>query len=456
MPFPEFVNKGEAITARWANDVVSSIKSDDKNIHIKTVSQKTVKRNPFDVSGIRKEADKWYIRLQPALYFELDNNPYDVKYDGVSLKTLSGIEVPEGKDLYFNYKDKSVVWSDTNIGLKILDFEYIGGGDFKIKNLHPYNVDIRNYPPFTPLISNDDGDIYVAVTPGLVIERTTNETANCLIIHEPNNLKSAGALVHHAIADGEQLACKFTTDVKGEIDTGTVQIAIENIDEPTIHYFPKAGDDSTGTTGDYHHKLFEFEGITSYKSFGGSDIEHYHEIPELKNGIETGTTGIARIIKEYNKNENRFVVRTLSEKASDPQVKVEESDNKIIVKGNGKDSIIRYQIEGGAYGDVGVFKDGLNTLEGTMIIPIPSLSALDSLSGINVNLHVRSQGEGTDPDGWVAANFSVKTLCWRSGILKGTITQADPDTLTEICTDIEVSAPGDLISLTCSDIDPHS
>lgn len=70
---------------------------------------------------------------------------------------------------------------------------------------------------------------------------------------------------------------------------------------------------------------------------------------------------------------------------------------------------------------------------------------------VHLNLHVQNQIEGTE--GYVVDTISVKTLCFRHGLLIGTIDQVDPDNLTEICVGYESELPeGDFISLRCSNL----
>jgi hypothetical protein len=97
------------------------------------------------------------------------------------------------------------------------------------------------------------------------------------------------------------------------------------------------------------------------------------------------------------------------------------------------------------------WQDGFNTTAGDVIALIPRLMGG---AGNHLNVHVRTQEEGTDGNEWVAENLSVETLCWRNGDYVGHFSQYDPDALTEIFVDYEEAAPAGLFSITVTNINP--
>jgi hypothetical protein len=138
----------------------------------------------------------------------------------------------------------------------------------------------------------------------------------------------------------------------------------------------------------------------------------------------------------------------------------EGANDTILYRGNGVKGSLTINMEGeeveGSPGDpVELAKiqweDGFNTTAGDIIALIPRLLPG---AGNHLNVHVRTQEEGTDGNEWVAENLSVETLCWRNGDYVGHFSQYDPDSLTEIFVGYEEAAPAGLFSITVSNINP--
>ncbi len=317
-------------------------------------------------------------------------------------------------------------------------------------------------PPFHVRLGVNRGEsptYYVTITDGYVNEIIPGGTGDALAKHFPENIKDGDDRAMFTVTAGKQVSLIVEVDEHGAITASggdpAVRVAIEDVDPESTHYEPKIGDASTGEAGIYRYQLATIEAPETEggspvlkRVLSGSHIQHFRELPKLINLPAASTANTGRLVKEYDKASNQYRFRSIAK--GDGQLRIDESGDNVTVRGNGKAATIRYQVAGSSAVDVASFVDGLCDTTGTVTIPIPIVT------GKNVNLHVRNQSEGTDPDGWVNHNVSAKTLCFRNGLLAGTITQADPDALTEICTDIEVSAPGDLISMTCSDIDPVS
>jgi hypothetical protein len=275
--------------------------------------------------------------------------------------------------------------------------------------------------------------------------------------------------------------------------------SMEDGDAETEHHEPPPSAAENGESpppprdGIYYYKIADFrmegENLVVDKQYHlGGPILHRPALHEFYNlPVESGGDPYA-VVKHWNSVESRWEfrqlvqleeelgievlkplgdgeppydrinVRRIRERASGDddsdattQIRVMEagSGNAVLVKGNSAVGSLALKPTGGSATTVLEWDDGLVTSEGEIEYEIP-------VGGKDVNLHVRKQTEGTGGNEWVDTNVSATTLCFRAGLLVGTISQSDPDALTEICVEFEESAPVGLISLTCSDIDPVS
>jgi len=297
--YPSFVNPGEPVKASWANDVVSSIRSNtrgDSNL------QNMTKRspNPFDVIQITYDTT-WQLTLQPGF---IDGEV--VKYSDTNLTDYPLINVVPSKDLFYNWKDKKLVWDNPDeVGnMKILQFTYDEDENFKVRNLHPHNIDTSKYPPFTPLFSKTDSNYFVALTDGYVCGRdVTGVTGGAVTLYKPLSTGN-----HYPITDGQQasVVCPIT---KTGLLSANPTIMIEDIDEDSTHFYPTAAN-IEGEGGTYHYKMCEFSGELK-NVLAGSNIDQWVDIPQIDNVDNTDSPGVGRLLKEYSKTLGKYLFRTV-------------------------------------------------------------------------------------------------------------------------------------------------
>lgn len=180
-----------------------------------------------------------------------------------------------------------------------------------------------------------------------------------------------------AIESGETVYCHFGTDTHG-IPIATPTIEVSSGEEST-HY----QSDPDGSDGDYWLEIATVsivDGVvTIYQHQHGGPIEF---VPNLLNYEQVG--GGREIIKERVPEEDILKVRTLKEKASDPQVKINENTDYIEIRGNNYDNAIT-----SARKVTMSVKDGL----------VSALSYDDTEDGINADVAIRDcDGDpGADP-----------------------------------------------------------
>jgi len=200
----------------------------------------------------------------------------------------------------------------------------------------------------------------------------------------------------------------------------------------------------------------EAEGGTAYKIMKGWDAtQGRFEVRSLVQLDVSSTNGVP-IIRPFQEGQppyNTIDIRGIRERASGDdasdattqiRVKPASDDKCAVVLGNGKVGKLEFQFGPEDIREVLNWSDGLVTNEGTVNVEIPL--------GKNLNLHVRTQSEGTDPDGWMQLPTAVKTLCWRAGSFVGAFDQASPTSIVERFAAYEEAAPLDLISVGVSSI----
>lgn len=239
---------------------------------------------------------------------------------------------------------------------------------------------------------NESGIYYVTMQDGCVNERVPGGEDSALIAHEVPDLKLGEDAVaedgeeasdrrRFYLAVGQQLSVIVEVDEHGAIAAAAsdppVRAEVESADEESIHYIPKIGDATAGVAGSYHYKICTLEapevsgGPPVLKRWlAGSHISHFREIPKVVNLPEGSTTDVARVIKEYHKPSNEIRFRSLSK--GDGQLRVHEEGDHMVARGNGKNFVLRYQVEGSSAEDAATFEDGLITDEGSVTIPIPT------------------------------------------------------------------------------------
>jgi hypothetical protein len=259
----------------------------------------------------------------------------------------------------------------------------------------PYQVTLITTPGETPTYE-------VTVGWGYVCERIPG-AGDAIAYHEAANMwdtEDPSALRTFPITVGQAVYIRTEVDEDGKIgisEGDAVTIVIEDDDESSTHYTPKVDDlDSDGAAGHYLYKLAVLEAAVSpsttptlEKWLTGSHIDHYQELPSILTAT-AGGTGIGVIPKEWSDSEKAYKLRAISQKdpvtadpeadppvrGEDVQIHVEQEADRIIVKGNGKGRVVKYQIGSETPVVVATFDDGLETEgneEGNEItIPIPA------------------------------------------------------------------------------------
>jgi hypothetical protein len=260
--------------------------------------------------------------------------------------------------------------------------------------------------PYWPTLITTPGDTptyEVTVGWGYVCERIPG-AGDAIAYHEAANMwdtEDPSALRKFPITVGQAVYIRTEVDEDGKIgisEGDAVTIVIAADEESSTHYIPKVDDGtSSGAAGHYLYKLAVLAAPVSpstaptiEKWLTGSHIDHYQELPAMLSATAVGT-GIGVIPKEWSDSEKAYKFRAISQKdpvTADPeadppvrgeavQINVEQEENRIIVKGNGKGRVIKYQIEGESEAVVvATFDDGLET-EGSeagneITIPIPA------------------------------------------------------------------------------------
>jgi len=289
-------------------------------------------------------------------------------------------------------------------------------------------------PPFHVRLGVNRGEsptYYVTITDGYVNERIPGGEDDALSTHFPENIKDGDNRATFPVSAGEQVSLIVEVDEHGAITASgaeaAVRVEVESVNPTSTHYEPKIGDASTGIAGIYHYQLAiieapEVEGgsPTVKRVLSGSHISHFRELPKIVNLPEGSTANVGRIIKEYDKPSNQYRFRSIAK--GDGQLRVDESGDNVTVRGNGKDFVLRYQVEGSSAVDAATFEDGLCTDEGSVTIPIPALGSGDNLI-VTVREIIYSIDSGT-----AAMTFTSSSILshhyWLNGLYVGT---TEPD-----------------------------
>lgn len=300
-------------------------------------------------------------------------------------------------------------------------------------------------PFFPTVVSSTEGGVTVALVLGYLCEIKPG-TDDAIILHKPSNMDASLPMTV-----GQQVSLQVSVD-ENALVVPPVSLVVEAEDEDSVHYRPIAGDDREGVAGTMKYKLAVCRAAGENPEIelflAGSHVYHFRDIPLIENTVPEPAEGIGRVLKKIEPADGKIMIRSLTK--ADGQLRVDEDGDLIKLRGNNRKLTLKYQIEGESPVDVLQTEDGLEitgTPEGAAaIIPIPKLG------GKNLNVHIMTQGEGTSPDGWVRTPTAVQTLVWRNGVFRGAFEQASPSAYSEIFTEIEEAAPGDLISVRVSRI----
>lgn len=166
--------------------------------------------------------------------------------------------------------------------------------------------------PFSLIEIRPDGGSYkVSVRPGRVREILPAGGVDGIVMHDV--LCDGDSLTDDpppeiAMTVGQALYVAYTTDNKGYVGGAQVpQLFVGGDTEATVHYQPRDGEGSGGTTGAYNvkiGKLVSTVGGVGWVPYHNSDIEHYHE---LWTGTNIGTG--AGIFKDRNASGDEYRFR---------------------------------------------------------------------------------------------------------------------------------------------------
>jgi hypothetical protein len=247
--------------------------------------------------------------------------------------------------------------------------------------------------PYEVSLVSTDGEpptYEVTVGWGYVCERIPGP-GNAIFLHSAPN---TGERLPITVGQAVYVRVEVTEDgTVGGGEGDAVSIVVDEDEESSTHYIPKVDDGtSSGMAGHYLYKLAVLTGSeppTLEKWLTGSHIDHYQELPSILTAT-AGGTGIGVIPKEWSDSEKAYKLRAISQKdpvtadpevdppvrGEDVQIHVEQETDRILIKGNGKGRVVKYQIGTETPVTVATFDDGLET-EGTeegneIIIPIPA------------------------------------------------------------------------------------
>lgn len=299
---------------------------------------------------------------------------------------------------------------------------------------------VAGLPPFSLIDLNKDGQAYkVIIAVGWLRDIITRggENADGILFLMPKVGKDsldADPPPEISMRVGDTLYCNFKTDKTGNV-TGDAKILAEKKTQKTVHYQPDV-DGEGGAEGNYWIKLGKLEakgeGVL-WRQYQNSDIEHYHELPTFRN-VGDGSA----VIKERDAALDQYEVRRIrglygmsdtqeadrvtldvdienvgdgqklivtpdegSNKGSDgpvqvrtiraakpedysasgggsPQIRVETSENSIVVKGNNKNGSLAWEDCDGNVTTLLEWSDGLITTDAAE--PIKFVAGCDGSS----------------------------------------------------------------------------
>jgi hypothetical protein len=326
---------------------------------------------------------------------------------------------------------------------ELTEFDYINlhpsnivkntNDQFVVTTWQPHNVEeTQSTPPPSCTLTIANGYVWT-IDPASGSEVLTKKKVKAT---GGEYLDATPSPIFEGVEDGQYVYLKVTTNIQGVIEDDP-EISIGAEGEANAHYYPKPLDE----TGVYNYPLakirrLEFEGETgTYYQFVAEQLwsgpliiqadlptienvgdhrEIYktydktlgqYELRTLEQLEAENSVAIIKPLEEDEDEDDKETVefRYLTEKASQPQIKIEETTDKkgIRIKGNDYDA----DVSGGVQSIV--VKDGLVT---------------DVVSGGgdggNLNLTILGFSIITEPP-YIQANSYDRVLYWRSGIYVG-------------------------------------
>ncbi len=161
-------------------------------------------------------------------------------------------------------------------------------------------------------------------------------------------------------ANGSWNYLKLSTDKLGHL-TADPAVISSNAALTSIHHHPDdPGTSNTGSTGTYYLEIFRthFDATDSTKrvqlKYGGNPV-----LDQALTKIEP-VGGGAEITKQFNQSTATWWERTLTELASNPQIRVTQQTNTVLIRGNSFDTdLIAVHQDGGSNVTLVDFHDGL-------------------------------------------------------------------------------------------------
>jgi hypothetical protein len=374
---PDFVRPGEPVRARTINDLVANSRSRSRT-SAANAGNMSRRFRAFDVIDVNKSDTNYTVRLQPGFYIQGSTASAIYAEDGEDLVPLTDfpdIVVEDGKNLYFKYSERKLVWeapedAAPSDDLLLLVSFTIEENALSFTNHHPAPVFAKVFAPFTVKAWVEGEVVKASVAPGYVRGINPKKGAEAVKDWMP----IAGEIPLDAdtapvftVEDGDWLYCKVETSDNGIInETPTVFVDDAEKRTDSEHYMPESPE---GEIGLYYYPLASIsvetvgdELVPKVKQIQSGTIWQYADLPELKN-----IGGQREVFKRLEKEEASYKFRTLHQlegegqdiivplgeeeeesdkdtiefrqidKGSKDQIQVKTEGNAIIVEGNGFD-----------------------------------------------------------------------------------------------------------------------
>ena len=287
---------------------------------------------------------------------------------------------------------------------------------------NPFDVTLITIPGETP---EDDPTFKIRVHDGWVNERipgVQDPPVNATAVHKPWNILWGDDATPPQLATdrrtfditiGQQVSILVNVAAEGNIalpsgappeTLGPTEIAVEEEDEDSVYWVPPCADDEEGAAGVFHYKMAVLRDADATHSgpwleifLAGSHLDHGGEFL-VDNVSNPAPSGSGRVVKEYKEDANKFLFRLIKEGG---QLKVNEEEDGIEVRGNEVSKYTEWKDEGASEGTKLEFDDGLRTTNEDQTILLPVVVAGDGISvGIQpgtTKTYVVSKDAG---DGW--------------------------------------------------------
>lgn len=392
MSNPNYVKPGQDIRASWANQLVESIVDLQG---VTGITNRSGNRNskffdPFDfiyiqeivVEGEESDDKSYYVKIVPAYYYDRDGNEIQVKFEGESLFDYPQVVIePFTYNYYFNYDNGEIfkLSKDINIsGLtKVWRFDVskktLSNGavsDFRWENLISRHINLLDYPPLHPFCWTTDENaetIQVMFNKGVAYDVKHGA--------EYENVNYYDLDIKSSLQVDQAIYVAYTLDQNGQMATAPSGIVESNTKSGKTN--KPAYNEVTGEAGDYYIKLLEYSEGKIKRFCSDSYIVVEKGIQNIDSTMTEAASGMGRVLKEYQRNLNKWKLRVIKEKQGESvedeaQIKIQEEDEAIIVKGNDKNGELKFkrdteEIKGAEWKDGLVITEGVSTIDLTHV-----------------------------------------------------------------------------------------